>query len=132
MSEEPPTSIESRITPPAVDCPNCEHLLPSDLGQIECAVCRAVVGVDHEQTRKSWRAEKVPCPACSAILVAGTDERPTPLRCSVCKHDFTLAAMTVKVEIGCPACERRLRIKQRPGSRQLTCPACDERFKVTF
>jgi LSD1 subclass zinc finger protein len=132
MREEPETEIESRVTTPAIDCPNCEHLLPPGIGEIECAVCKAVVGIDHELTRQAWIDEKVSCPVCSSILVVGVEERPTDLRCSVCKHDFILLPMTVKVEITCPACERRLRIKQRPGSRALTCPACDEKFKVTF
>ncbi len=132
MDDGPPTIIESRISPPPVDCPNCDHLMPTALGEIGCVVCGAVVRIEHEPTRKAWIDEKAPCPACAAILVVGLDDRPAELRCAACKHEFSLVHKAIKAEIECPSCERHLRIKQRPGSRELTCPACSERFKVTF
>ena len=65
-------------------------------------------------------------------MVAGVDTRPADIRCSNCKHEFTLSKKIIKVEIECPACDRGLRITQRPGERKLRCPACMEIFKLGF
>lgn len=124
--------IMSRISPPPANCPSCESLLPSNLGELDCVVCSAKVRVEHEPTRHDWLNEKVTCPACRHVLVAGTDVRPADLRCASCRHEFTLSPKVIKVEIKCPACERGLRITQRPGERNLKCPACQEGFRVTF
>ncbi len=134
MSEEAPVpyQVESRVSPPPAHCPNCESLLPSDLGVLDCVVCTAQVKVEHSPTRESWEEEKVTCPSCRHVLVAGIDSRPADLRCANCKHEFTLTPKIIKVEINCPACDRGLRIPQRPGERKLRCPACMEGFKVNF
>ena len=124
--------IMSRISPPPANCPSCDSLLPSNLGELDCVVCSAKVRVEHEPTRHDWLNEKVTCPACRHVLVAGTDVRPADLRCASCRHEFTLSPKVIKVEIKCPACERGLRITQRPGERNLKCPACQEGFRVTF
>ena len=124
--------IMSRICPPPAYCPSCESLLPSNLGELDCVVCSAKVRVEHEPTREAWLNEKVTCPSCHHVLVAGTDVRPADLRCAKCRHEFTLSPKVLKVEMKCPACERSLRITQRPGTRNLKCPACQEGFRVTF
>ena len=131
MSEDVP-EIESKISPPTVNCPNCDSMLPHRLGEISCSVCDAVVRVDHAPTREDWLDEKVACPSCEKVLRVGVDERPCALRCSTCESVFKIGQKVVKVEILCPACERQLRIRPRSGERNITCPACSEGFKVTF
>jgi hypothetical protein len=131
MSEDVP-EIESKISPPTVNCPNCDSMLPHRLGEISCSVCDAVVRVDHAPTREDWLDEKVACPSCEKVLRVGVDERPCALRCSTCESVFKIGQKVVKVEISCPACERQLRIRPRSGERNITCPACSEGFKVTF
>ncbi len=124
--------IESKYAPPTVHCPNCESMLPHDLGEIECSVCSAVSRVDHKPTRDSWTDEKVGCPSCSKILRVGVDERPCALRCSSCSTIFKVKRKVVKIEINCPKCERTLRIRPRSGKRSLDCPACTETFSIQF
>ena len=131
MSDETP-SIESKVSPPTVSCPNCDSMLPHRLGEITCEVCTAVVRIDHQPTRERWMDEKVSCPTCEKVLRVGVDERPCALRCSACESVFKIGHKVVKVEITCPACERQLRIRPRPGNRKITCPACSEGFQVTF
>ncbi|MBP66527.1 MAG: hypothetical protein CMA67_04630 [Euryarchaeota archaeon] len=130
MDEE--LTVESRIAPPALTCPKCNGLLPSKLGIVECELCSASVRVDHEPTRTKWLKERISCPSCSKVLIAGVDQRPAQLRCADCDAQFTLAAKVVRVEIECPICHRGLRMKQRPGQRTIDCPACDSAFKVSF
>ena len=124
--------IESKHAPPLAECPHCEHMLPPGLGEIECEICGAVCKVSHQPTTEALIEEKLPCPHCNIILVAGTDERPIELTCSACSGGFILTEKVVKVEIECPACDRTLRIRPKPGKRQLTCPACETGFNVTF
>ena len=124
--------IESKHAPPLAECAHCEHMLPPGLGEIECEVCGAVCKVSHQPTIDALTEEKVPCPHCHTILVAGTDERPIELTCGACSGGFTLSKKIVKVEIECPGCDRTLRIRPKPGKRQLTCPACENGFNVTF
>tara|TARA_B100001540_G_scaffold107005_1_gene96326 strand:- start:5055 stop:5498 length:444 start_codon:yes stop_codon:yes gene_type:complete len=130
--EEEPLSVESRIAPPPLTCPRCDNLLPSELGEVKCRICRSEVKVEHEGTRKAWREEKISCPACNKVLIAGVDKRPAKIECSSCKAHFELKAHKVKVEITCPKCECKLRMNQRPGERQITCPACSAVFKINF
>ena len=130
MDEE--LSVESRIAPPSLSCPKCDGLLPSALGEIQCELCQANVRVEHEPTRKKWANERLSCPSCSKVLIAGIDQRPAELRCGGCETQFTLAAKVIRVEIECPACNRGLRMKQRPGQRTINCPACETAFKVSF
>ena len=134
MSEDEPVpyEVESRVSPPPAHCPHCDSLLPDDLGILECVTCSAQVKVEHFPTREAWNKEKVTCPSCRHVLVAGVDTRPADIRCSKCKHEFTLTKKIIKVEIECPACDRGLRITQRPGERKLRCPACMEIFKISF
>ena len=94
--------IESKHAPPLAECAHCEHMLPPGLGEIICEVCGAGCRVNHEPTVEALIEEKVPCPHCHTILVAGTDERPIDLTCGACSGGFTLVAKVVKVEIDCP------------------------------
>lgn len=128
----PPVDIESKIAPPLAECPNCEHMLPQGLGEIECEICNSVCRVAHQQTIEDLKSEKVQCPHCSTVVVSGTEKRPVELVCASCSGIFNLTRKIVKIEIECPSCERRLRIRPRPGARELTCPACEDEFKVTF
>ena len=130
MDEE--LTVESRIAPPPLSCPKCNGLLPSALGDIQCELCNANVRVEHEPTRTKWAKERLSCPSCSKVLIAGVDQRPAELRCGGCEAQFTLTAKVIRVEIECPSCHRGLRMKQRPGQRTINCPACDTAFKVSF
>ena len=130
MGEE--LTVESRISPPALSCPKCNGLLPNELGELTCKLCNARVRVDHPVTRRKWREEKLGCPECGKVLVAGVNKRPAHLQCASCSTHFTLTPHTQRVEISCPGCERQLRMKRRPGERQIECPACSKSFKVTF
>ncbi|MFL2957102.1 MAG: hypothetical protein ACJZ39_06580 [Candidatus Thalassarchaeaceae archaeon] len=107
-------------------------MLPPGLGDITCEICGAGCRVTHDLTVEALIDEKVPCPHCHTILVAGTDERPIDLNCGACSGGFTLTPKIIKVEIECPGCERTLRIRPKPGKRQLNCPACETEFHVTF
>ena len=130
MSEE--STFESRVAPPALTCPKCEGLLPSGLGDLQCTLCSAKVRVDHPITRKKWAQEKVGCPECGKVLIAGVDKRPAHLKCASCSHHFTLTPNIPKVEITCPGGERQLRMKRKPGTRRIDCPACSTPFNVKF
>jgi DNA-directed RNA polymerase subunit RPC12/RpoP len=130
MSEE--ITVESRVGPPPLSCPKCDHLLPSKLGVVVCLICEAKVNVEHEGTLRAWKEEKVSCPECSRVLIAGVSKRPAHLKCGQCDTYFTLTEHVPRVEIQCPHCERGLRMKQRPGSRALNCPACNMEFNVNF
>jgi len=125
-------SVESRVTPPSLSCPSCNGLLPFEFGEVECVLCGVNVRVDHQPTRKAWKEEKVSCPGCSKVLIAGVDKRPAHLKCGSCNTHFDLLPKVVKVEIGCPNCGRKLRMKKRPGTREICCPACDTDFVVKF
>ena len=124
--------IESKIAPPTVHCPNCESMLPHELGEVTCGVCSAVSRIDHKPTRESWMDEKVSCPNCPKILRVGVDQRPCALRCSSCQSVVKVTKHIVKVDLTCPSCDRELSIRPRPGKRSLSCPACSESFHVTF
>ncbi|MBT3476369.1 MAG: hypothetical protein HN458_00290 [Euryarchaeota archaeon] len=130
MSEE--LTVESRISPPALSCPKCDGLLPNELGELTCTLCNARVRVDHPVTRRKWSEEKLGCPECGKVLVAGVNKRPAHLRCASCSTHFTLTPHIPRVEVSCPGCNRQLRMKRRPGERQIDCPACSKSFKVTF
>ncbi len=124
--------IESKFAPPLAECPNCNHMLPQGLGEITCEICLAVCKISHAPTVRSLISESLPCPSCSTVLVAGTEERPVNMVCSSCSSKFILTQKSIKVEIDCPSCERQLRIRPRPGTRELDCPACETSFNVTF
>ena len=130
MSEE--LSVESRISPPSLSCPRCDNLLPPSLGELKCSMCGAEVKIDHPVTKRKWREEKVGCPNCSKVLIAGVDRRPANLQCASCDTHFELRANRPKIEISCPSCERKLRMNTRPGEREITCPACETEFKINF
>jgi DNA-directed RNA polymerase subunit M/transcription elongation factor TFIIS len=130
MSDE--LTVESQIAPPPLSCPKCDGMLPVGLGELACKLCEARVRVDHAVTRRKWMEEKLSCPSCSKVLVAGVDSRPAQLKCGMCEAYFTLEAQTPRVEISCPGCERNLRMKRRPGERNIACPACDTEFVVRF
>lgn len=130
MDEE--AIVESKIAPPALSCPKCSSLLPSELGILTCSICSSKVDVKHPVTRRNWENEKISCPECSKVLVVGVDKRPAHLKCISCSTHFTVAKNVPRVEVSCPSCERRLRMKRKPGSRDIDCPACSTPFKVTF
>lgn len=132
MSDEETPGVESRISPPDLTCPRCNHLLPSGLGVIKCVMCDAEVNVEHEGTRRKWREEKVSCPECSKVLICGVDKRPANLQCSSCHTHFVLKPHRPKIEVACPKCDRVLRMNKRPGEREISCPACDAEFKIKF
>ncbi len=91
--------IESKHAPPLAECAHCEHMLPPGLGEIICEVCGAGCRVSHGPTVEALIEEKVPCPHCHTILVAGTDERPIDLTCGACSGGFALVAKVANVEI---------------------------------
>ena len=130
MSEE--LSVESTIAPPALSCPKCNGMLPMRLGDIECTLCNAKVRVNHPGTRKAWMKEKISCPSCSSVLVAGVDKRPAELKCGSCNTYFMLTRKVPRIEVECPGCERTLRMRRRPGRREIECPACSTGFSVNF
>ena len=128
----PQPEVESKHAPPLVECPNCDHMLPQGMGEVECEICGAVCRVTHEPTMEALKGESVQCPHCSTVVIAGTEKRPVELTCSLCSGIFVITKKTVKVEIGCPGCQSRLRIRPRPGKRELRCPSCSNSFNVTF
>ena len=101
--------VVSNIAPPVITCPSCEGMLPSELGLVTCVLCSVQVRVEHEPTRRAWVKEKVACPSCNSVLVAGADNRPARLRCGSCGDSFTLLRARPKVDIHCPSCEAHLR-----------------------
>ncbi len=128
----PLTEVESKHAPPLAECPNCDHMLPQGLGEIECEICGAVCRVSHDPTISALKSETVQCPHCATVVVAGTEKRPVELTCSSCSGIFVISRKIVKVEIQCPNCQSRLRIRPRPGKRELGCPSCEVPFNVTF
>tara|TARA_B100000405_G_scaffold52255_1_gene34775 strand:+ start:280 stop:678 length:399 start_codon:yes stop_codon:yes gene_type:complete len=130
MSDMP--EIESKYTPPAAECPSCDHMLPHGLGEKTCVICGAVCKVTHQPTVDALASEKLPCPICNVVVEAGKPERPLEVACSACSGMFRITEKPLKVEIQCPGCERKLRIRPKPGTKQLNCPACDVAFNVTF
>ena len=124
--------IESKVAPPIARCAHCEGMLPLGLGEITCLLCGAICRVTHERTITDLREEKLPCPSCNTLVIAGSEERPIELICGSCRAPFRITPKVVKVEIGCPSCDRMLRLKPRPGSRTISCPACESEFSVTF
>jgi DNA-directed RNA polymerase subunit RPC12/RpoP len=133
MEEEGEEAIvESRIAPPALSCPKCASLLPSDLGVLTCSICSSQVKVEHPVTRRNWKDEKIGCPECSKVLIVGIDKRPAHLQCASCSTHFTVAKNVPRTEVACPGCDRHLRMKIKPGEREIDCPACSTSFKVKF
>ena len=124
--------VESSVEAPSLSCPRCKGMLPMGLGEVTCVLCDARVRVDHPGTRRAWTEEKVACPGCSKVLVAGVDDRPALLRCGSCEVEFHLTPKQAKIEVACPSCDRRLRMNRRPGRREVSCPACDTGFAVNF
>jgi DNA-directed RNA polymerase subunit M/transcription elongation factor TFIIS len=125
-------SVESRVAPPDLSCPKCNGLLPSKLGKVRCVLCEAEVNVEHKLTRKKWLEEKISCPECHTVLIAGVDDRPCHLKCSTCEIVFELKSHVKKVEIQCKKCDRKIRMNKRPGKRKITCPSCEEPLIVRF
>ena len=91
--------VVSNIAPPVITCPSCEGMLPSELGLVTCVLCSVQVRVEHEPTRRAWVKEKVACPSCNSVLVAGADNRPARLRCGSCGDSFTLLRVIITVHM---------------------------------
>ena len=130
MSDMP--EVESKHTPPAAECPSCDHMLPHGLGEKTCLICGAVCRISHQPTVDALISETLPCPHCNVVVEAGSAERPLEVACAACSKFFRITEKPYKVEIQCPSCERKLRIRPKPGTKQLNCPACDAAFNVTF
>ncbi len=118
--------------PPALSCPTMQGMLPMGLGEQPVCCAMLVCGLTTPGTRRAWTEEKVACPGCSKVLVAGVDDRPALLRCGSCEVEFHLTPKQAKIEVACPSCDRRLRMNRRPGRREVSCPACDTGFAVNF
>ena len=71
------------------------------LGELNCTLCDARVRVDHPLTRRKWKEEKLSCPSCSKVLVAGVDHRPAELKCGTCEL-ISRWRNRCLVEISCP------------------------------
>ena len=123
-------TLASKVDVPATYCPKCNSLLPEGSGEIKCVTCAAKVNVKLPSIESDWRNERVACPGCDKVLIAGIDKRPCKLKCSSCEQKFTLAKKVMKSEICCPNCERKLRIKRTPGEKLLKCPACESEIKI--
>ena len=123
-------SIESSIDIPPAHCPSCSSLLPDEMGMLVCDSCGSKSKVDQPALRNAWVTEKLACPNCNRVLIAGVDKRPAKLQCSSCENKFVVMPKVMKVDIHCPSCERTLRIKRGPGERLLKCPACEREIKV--
>tara|TARA_B100000287_G_scaffold93459_1_gene85646 strand:+ start:5707 stop:6117 length:411 start_codon:yes stop_codon:yes gene_type:complete len=128
--EEANITITSNVDIPATYCPKCDALLPDGSGEIKCLVCEARVNVKLPSLEHEWKNERIACPGCGKVLIAGIDKRPCKLKCSSCQQKFTLAKKIMKIEISCPKCERKLRIKRSPGEKLLKCPACQSEIKI--
>ena len=113
--------VVSNIAPPVITCPSCEGMLPSELGLVTCVLCSVQVRAEHEPTRRAWVKEKVACPSCNSVLVAGADNRPARLRCGSCGDSFTLLRARPKVDIHCPSCEAHLGSHAGTGDRTVDC-----------
>jgi len=124
-------SIESSVDIPAAHCPNCSALLDEGMDIVACVKCGSKSRVDQPALRHAWAEEKIACPSCSRVLIAGVDKRPAKLQCSSCQVKFTIGPKLMKVDISCPGCERVLRIRRAAGERMLKCPACEREIKVS-
>lgn len=129
-TEETHITIPSKVDIPATYCPKCNLLLPEGSGEIKCISCPAKVNVELPSLRNEWKNERIACPSCDKVLIAGIDKRPCKLKCSSCNQKFTLAKKIMKIDISCPNCERKLRIKRAPGDKLLKCPACESEIKI--
>ena len=130
--EEANITISSNVDIPPTYCPKCDALLPEGPGEKECGSCSAKVNVKLPSLEHEWKNERIACPTCSKVLVAGVGTRPCKLKCSSCDQKFTLAKKIMKSEIACPGCERKLRVKRTPGEKLLKCPACEKEIKIKF
>ena len=128
--EEELTTVSSTVDIPATYCPKCNSLLPEGFGEINCISCTAKVNVKLPSLIHDWKNERIACPSCAKVLIAGLGKRPCKLQCSSCNQKFTLTKKVMRNEISCPACERKLRIKRTPGDKLLKCPACESEIKV--
>lgn len=123
-------SVESAVDIPAAHCPNCTALLEDRMGLLTCGECGSKSNVNQPSLRNAWAEEKLACPGCSRVLIAGVNKRPAKLQCSSCEAKFVIEPKQMKVDIGCPGCERTLRIRRAPGERMLKCPSCEREIKV--
>jgi DNA-directed RNA polymerase subunit RPC12/RpoP len=128
--EETSITLVSKIDIPATYCPKCNLLLPEGSGEKQCVSCGAKVLVKLPSLENEWKNERVACPNCSKVLIAGVNKRPCKLKCSSCNQKFTLTKKIMKIEISCPKCERKLRIKRSPGEKIIKCPACETEIKI--
>tara|TARA_B100000902_G_C27294807_1_gene909277 strand:+ start:432 stop:851 length:420 start_codon:yes stop_codon:yes gene_type:complete len=129
--EEASITIVSKVDIPATYCPKCNLLLPEGAGEKICVNCNSRVNIKLPSLENDWKNERVACPGCSKVLIAGIGKRPCKLKCSACKQKFTLTKKVMKLEISCPSCERKLRIRRTPGEKLLKCPACEKEIKIT-
>ena len=83
-------TVSSTVDIPATYCPKCNSLLPEGTGEISCITCSSKVNVKQPSLIQDWENERIACPSCSKVLIAGLGKRPCKLQCSSCNQNLLL------------------------------------------